>query len=90
MFFAGDFNCHSQLWYNEEITDAEGGELEEPTSMLELIQLLHGLVNDVIFTEQPNLVIERGIHSSLDNYCHHQITYCSMNNALICQKDLAF
>ena len=28
----GDFNCHSQLWYNEGITDAVGSELEELTS----------------------------------------------------------
>ena len=30
---------------------------------------------DLIFTSQPNLVIESGVHSSLHANCHHQITY---------------
>ena len=34
---------------------------------------------DLIFTDQPNCVIENGIRHSLDNFCHHQITYCRMN-----------
>ena len=34
---------------------------------------------DLIFTDQPNCVIESGTRPSLDNYCHHQITYCRMN-----------
>ena len=28
---------------------------------------------DLIFTSQPNLVVELGIHPSLDPNCHHQI-----------------
>ena len=34
---------------------------------------------DLIFTDQPNCVIESGTRPSLDNFCHHQITYCRMN-----------
>ena len=33
----------------------------------------------LIFTDQPNCVIESGTSPSLDNFCHHQITYCRMN-----------
>ena len=34
---------------------------------------------DLIFTDQPNCVIESGTRPSLDNRCQHQITYCRMN-----------
>ena len=30
---------------------------------------------DLIFTDQPNLVIESGVHQSLHEQCHHQIVY---------------
>ena len=34
---------------------------------------------DLIFTSQPNLVIESGVHSSLHANFHHQITYVKFN-----------
>ena len=30
---------------------------------------------DLIFTDQPNLVIESGVHPSLHEQCHHQIVF---------------
>ena len=30
---------------------------------------------DLIITNQPNLFVDYGIHSSLDNFCHHQIIH---------------
>ena len=30
---------------------------------------------DLIFTDQPNLIIESGVHPSLHEQCHHQIIY---------------
>ena len=30
---------------------------------------------DLIFTDQPNLFIESGVHPSLHEQCHHQIVY---------------
>ena len=30
---------------------------------------------DLIFTSQPNLVVESGVHSSLHSNCHHQIVF---------------
>ena len=30
---------------------------------------------DLIFTDQPNLIIESGVHSSLHEQCHHQIVF---------------
>ena len=30
---------------------------------------------DLLFTSQPTIVMESGIHSSLHSYCHHQIVF---------------
>ena len=32
-----------------------------------------------MFTSQPNLVMESGVHSSVHSNCHHQITYAKFN-----------
>ena len=34
---------------------------------------------DLIFTDQPNVVVDIGPHSSVHTNCHHQITYCNLN-----------
>ena len=34
---------------------------------------------DLIFTSQPNLVTESGVHYSLHANCHHQIIYAKFN-----------
>ena len=90
VFFAGDFNGHSQLWWNDGDTTAEGREIEQLTSLMGLSQLLNEPTNfepnkspsciDLIFTDQPNCVIESGTRPSLANLCRHQITYCRMNS----------
>ena len=34
---------------------------------------------DLIFTDQPSLVVDSGVHSTLHENCRHQITYCKLN-----------
>ena len=34
---------------------------------------------DLIFTDQPNVVLESGTRSFLDPFCHHQMTHCRFN-----------
>ena len=34
---------------------------------------------DLIFTDQPKLAVDCGVHSSLHPNCHHQIIYCKFN-----------
>ena len=34
---------------------------------------------DLIFTSQPNLVMESGVYSSLHENCHHQLIYAKIN-----------
>ena len=34
---------------------------------------------DLIFTSQPNLITDSGVHSSLHPNCHHQIVFAKLN-----------
>ena len=79
----GDFNCSPQ-WWGDHIETDEGKQLEPLMSDLGLHQLISGPTHmighsksciDLIFTDQPNLFIEFGIHPSLHEQCHHQIIY---------------
>ena len=51
----------------------------------EILNPTHILINssasciDLIFTSQPNLVMESGVHSSLHLNCHHQIVFAKFN-----------
>ena len=38
----------------------------------------------LIFTSQPNLVIESGVYSALHTFCHYQITYTKLNRNIVC------
>ena len=84
----GDFNAKSSNWYNKDKTSFEGNTIENVTSQLGLHQIIneptHILPNyssciDLIFTSQPNMVIESGIHSSLHSSCHHQIVFAKFD-----------
>ena len=84
----GDFNAKSSNWYNKDKTSFEGNTIENVTSQPGLHQIIneptHILPNsssciDLIFTSQPNMVIESGIHSSLHSSCHHQIVFAKFN-----------
>ena len=88
-FFVGDFNAHSQNWWPDGDTNEEGQQIDDLTSSLSLHQLIMEPTNfepnkipsciDLIFTDQPNIVMESGVRPSLDNLCHHQITFCKLN-----------
>ena len=80
----GDFNCRSSQWWENEIENDEGKHFEPLASDLGLYQLISEPTHlmgdsksciDLIFTDQPNLFIESGVHSSLHDQCHHQIIY---------------
>ena len=48
--------------------------IQEPTHILNSSSCI-----DLIFTSQPNLVMESGIHSSLHSNCHHQIVFAKFS-----------
>ena len=89
LFFSGDFNGHSQFWWPDGDTAAEGKEIENHLSSLGLTQLISEPTNfepnktpscpDLIITDQPNLVLDSGTRASLDSLCHRQIIYCKVN-----------
>ena len=90
MFFTGDFNGHSQLWWQGGDPTPEGISIEDLTTMLGLTQLTQ-LTNQHIWNQtktplaltfiltNPILYLKYGARTSLDLYCHHQITHCRFN-----------
>ena len=84
----GDFNAKSSNWCKADVTSLEGSKIDTITSSYGLNQLIQEpthILNssssciDLIFTSQPNLVMESGIHSSLHSNCHHQIVFAKFN-----------
>ena len=88
----GDFNARSSDWWPDDITSPEGTHINSLISMYGFDQLISDPTHilpasssciDLIFTDQPNLVVDSGVHSSLHTNCHHQITYCNINLMIV-------
>ena len=84
VIITGDFNCRSTEWWENDVENNEGRLFESFASELGLHQLITEPIHlfgdsksciDLIFTDQPNLFIETGVHPSLHGHCHHQIIY---------------
>ena len=84
----GDFNARSKSWWKSDIDTIEVTKIDAVTSSYGLQQLIsqptHLLANsssciDLIFTDQPSLVVDCGIYPSLPPTCHHQIMYCKLD-----------
>ena len=76
----GDFNARSSVWWTKDITTTEGTQLESLTGVHGFHQLIsqptHLLPQssscvDLIFTDQPNLIVDSGVQPSLHSNCHH-------------------
>ena len=87
MVVLGDFNAKSKHWCSQDSTNFEGITIENVTSQFGLSQIIteatHILESsssciDLIFTTQPNLVVESGVHPSLHPNCHHQIVFTNI------------
>ena len=84
----GDFSAKSNSWSVNDTTTEEG-------TILEILPTLHGMkllisapthilqhsssCIDLIFANQPNLVIDSGIHLSHHQNCHHKVIFCKLN-----------
>ena len=90
VFFTGDVNGHTQEWYPEGDTNAEGTKLEELFTNLNLSQIINEPTHffrddctpsciDIILTDEPNLVLDSGVRPSLDPAVKHHITFCKLN-----------
>ena len=84
----GDFNAKSSSCYDKDTTSPEGLRIESLASFYGFSQLIsnptHILPNsasciDLIFADQPNIIMNSGVHSSLHPNCHHQIVYSIIN-----------
>ena len=84
----GDFNARPSNWYKYDISNNEGVQIDSITSIHSLEQLIYKLTHilsnspsciDLIFTNQPNLVVDSGTNPSLHPNCHHQIILCKIN-----------
>ena len=88
IILTGDLNCRSNQWWPGDTNTTEGIALDALLESNDLTQLIDQPTNiesrgvscvDLIITDQPNLLVDYGIHSSLDNFCHHQIIYGKVN-----------
>ena len=88
MLVLGDFNAKSKTWFINYQSSSEGTQLEFLTSLYEMKQLIaeptHVLENsssciDLIFTNQPNLIMDAGVHPPLHLKCHHQVICAKIN-----------
>ena len=80
----GDFNTKSKNWCSQDSTNFEGVTIENLTSQFGLSQIINKVTHileasslciDLIFTTQPNLVVESSVHPSLHANCHHQLVF---------------
>ena len=83
-----DFNAKSSLLYNSDITTHEDSKIDGVISQIGLQKMIKQpthIIGDssscigLIFTAQPNLVMESGIHFLLDANCHLHITSAKFN-----------
>ena len=84
----GDFNARSSTWWSNDITNVNGTLIDSLTTTNGFKQLISDTTHiipqsmsciDLIFTDQPNYIIDCGTHPSLNKNCHHQITFCKLN-----------
>ena len=84
----GDFNAKSSNWCKNDTTTTEGKAIENITLQFGLHQMTdeptHILESsssciDLIFTSQPHLITESGVHPSLHPNSHHQIMFAKFN-----------
>ena len=84
----GDFNAGSSSWWSKDIDTTEGSKLFSLTSLNGFPQLINEPTHiqtssssciDLIFTDQPNLSVNSGVHEYLHPNCHHQIIHSSFN-----------
>ena len=88
MVFLGDFNAKCTNRYKHDKINLEGIAIENISSQCGLYQVIHEPTHflknsssciDLIFTSQPNLIIESGVHPSLHPNCYHQVIYVKFN-----------
>ena len=79
----GYFNARCSSWWSDDINTTEGTKLLSLTSCDGFQQIINEPTHiqrrsyyctDLIFTDQPNLSVNSGIHRSLHPNCYHQFS----------------
>ena len=83
-----DFTARSTSWWSSDINSLEGSKLFS----LSILNVFHQIISEpthvqrnssscinLVFTDQPNLVINNRVHASLHSSCHRQIIHCTFN-----------
>ena len=88
MVTLGNFNTKSCNWFKQDKTTAEGSEIEVTSMQFGFHPIInepmHTLDNsfsctDLLFTSQPNLIVELGVHSFLHLNSHHLTIFVKFN-----------
>ena len=88
VLITGDFNVRSTNWWKNDLSTSEGTQVDSLNTFHGLSQIIsdptHVLpnsssCNDLIFTNQPNLVTESEFHPPLHPKYHHQIVFAKLN-----------
>ena len=91
----GDFNAKSSNWFCQDKTSFEGDATENVTYQFGLHRIIKEPTHisdtsssciDLIFTSQPNLITESGVHSSLHSDCHHQTIFAKFSLEVVYHK----
>ena len=78
----------SSSGWSDDIDTIERMQLESVTTYFGLYQMINEPTHilpsftsciDLIFTNQPNLVINSGTHPSLHQYCHDHVIFAQIN-----------
>ena len=89
------FNARSSDWWPDDITSPESTHINSINSLISMYgfdQLITDPTHilpasfswiDLLFTDQPNLVVDSGVHPSLHTNYHHQTTYCNLNLMIV-------
>ena len=84
----GDFNTRSSSWWSKDIDTTEGSKFYWLTSSNGFPQLINEPTHiqtssfsytHLIFTDQPNISVNSGVHASINPNFNHQIVHSSFN-----------
>ena len=88
-----DFHVRSTNWWKNDLSVSEGTQVDSLTTSYGLSLIISDPTDilpnsssciDLIFTNQPNLVTERGVLPSLHPNCHHQTVFAKLNLKVEC------
>ena len=88
-----DFNARSSYWWCKDMNTTEGSKLfsltssngfsqliNEPTHILANSSSCTDLIALLLLTDQPNVSMNSGVHSSLHPNCYHHIVHSRFND----------